>query len=192
MTAVLDPQTVPSPTDRPPASRNDHGRWEVHTAASVASARVGLPLGHTTTARFGEIVGLLDLADPGGGTIALLVGVHSLQTMPARHRRRWLGQHLLDADRHPRLAVVLDDLRPSTGGWDATGRVHVKRRVADIAARVEIDPALRHASVTFGVDRDAVDLVWAQTAGSIHRAIGRRVDVVMDLALTPRARGGRW
>jgi polyisoprenoid-binding protein YceI len=169
----------------------DSGRWLVQTHHSVASIRTDLPFGRAATARFTEIAGVVDLAGRVDDSVVLLIGAHSLETESARRRRRWLGPHMLDADDHPRIALVLDDVRATATGLEASGRLHVKRRMAGVDARIHVDEQVRHCTITFSVDRDAIDLVWAQMAGATHRVVGRRVDVVIDLAVTPRARGVR-
>lgn len=188
MTAVVEhaPHTTIAPP-RPAAT--DDGRWEVSPATSVATVRTELPFGRSASVRFSELVGLVDLAEPGNRTIALLIASHSLETAGRRRRRRWLGPHVLDADQHPRIALALEELDPVDGDdWYGRARLRVKRRVAEVDAHVTVDRRRRRAVLTFGVDRDALDLVWAQTAGSTHQPLGRRLDVVIDLALTPRGR----
>lgn len=181
--------------DRPHAPRititADTGRWLVQTHHSVASIRTELPFSRAATARFTEIAGVVDLAGRHDDCVVLLIASHSLDTQSKRRRRRWLGPHLLDAATYPRLGLVLDDVRASARGLEATGRLHVKRRVAEVDARIHLDEQLRHCTITFSVDRDAIDLVWAQMTAATHRAIGRRVEVAIDLAVTPRARGVR-
>jgi polyisoprenoid-binding protein YceI len=187
MTAILD-RTPHAPRVTITA---DRGRWIVQTNQSVASIRTPLPFGRTATGRFTEIAGVADLAGHRDDSVVLLIGTHSLETESAWQRRRWLGAHMLDAEEHPRIGLVLDEVRAGADGFEATGRLHVKRRTADVDARIRLDEQLRHCTITFSVDRDAIDLVWAQMAGATHRAIGRRIEVVIDLAVAPRARGVR-
>lgn len=52
-------------------------------------------------------------------------------------------------------------------------------------------PFGRTATARFTEIVGLVDLVWAQTAGTIHRPVGRRIDIIAELALTTRTRGAR-
>jgi polyisoprenoid-binding protein YceI len=169
-------------------ARRSGGRWLVHTSESTATAHVDLPLGRSVEARFTEVAGLVDLAEPGAEAVALLIAAHSLEVGPAHRRRRWLGPHVLDADTFPRIALVFDEVARTDDGWTAAGRLHVKRRIADVDATIWLDPGTRRCTITFAADRDAIDLVWAQLAGTVHRPIGRRVEVALALAVSPRAR----
>lgn len=158
-------------------------RWEVRTSSSLLSMRAALPFGRIVTAEFSNVTGVVDVAVEGNEAIALLISARSLDTQPEDVRALWLSPHLLDAQNHPRLALVLDDFARSGDGWIAGGRLHVRRQVIDVDAAVEFDGLGRRCTIAF-----AVDPVPDQPVASIRRPGVRRIDVVADLALVQRAR----
>lgn len=189
MDAVLESRDHQAPSGaRPAVATRNACRWEVRTPASVATVRARSPYGRVVTARFREITGLVDLSEPGSETIALLVGTHGLDLKPNLRRRRWLGPELLHADRHPHLAVVLDRLRPQADEWAGAGRLHVRRQVVDVEARVRLGMELQRCTIAFAVGSDSIGLGRRPVVGWTRSPTRHHIGVVMHLSLAPRDR----
>lgn len=191
MTAIND--HAPPATTEPYRRDSAHsaGRWQVNTAESRATVHVGLPFGRSINARFNEIAGLVDLAEPGAEAVALLIAANSLAVDPPSRRHNWLGPHVLSADVFPHIALVLDEIVCLDEHWSATGRLHVTRHVLAVDATIRLDLPTQRCTIVFAVDRDVTAPLRGQQTDVAPRRAWHRLDVTLALSISPRVRDVR-